>query len=231
MSNMESKINIEKMSFKQIDKLKLIRNGDIGANGKVYMLNDHECLKVFEYYKDLYDLEKFHEFTTCNLETVEMPKKLVSILGIFSGYISNYIDGPMLCECGNFDYSELLVLYNKFIRKACDEISELGLMIVDPGSTNILLDKSVNGFKMVDPDLWIKQRDMKVSDIKSINFNKLNTTFGKYILFMFDRYIDINADFIDFYENYRIGVEDKHNVKIKTIDDMRNTRIKGLFEG
>ncbi len=228
---MESKINIEKMSFKQINKLKLIRNGDIGANGKIYMLNDHECLKVFEYYKDLYDLEKFREFTTYNLETVEMPKRLVSILGIFSGYISNYIDGPMLCECGNFDYSELLVLYNNFIRKACDEISELGLMIVDPGSTNILLDKSVNGFKMVDPDLWIKQGDMKVCDIKSTNFNKLNTTFGKYILFMFDKYIDINADFIDFYENYRIGVEDKHNVKIKTIDDMRNTRIKGLFEG
>ena len=35
-----------------------------------------------------------------------MPKKLVYILGIFSGYISNFIDGLMLCECDDFDFSD-----------------------------------------------------------------------------------------------------------------------------
>ena len=135
------------MSFKKIDKLRLVRNGNIGANGKVYMLNDRECLKIFEYLKDFYDEEKFHEFTTYRFETVEMPKKLVYILGIFSGYISNFIDGLMLCECDDFDFSEMLVLYNKFIRKACLEISEKKLVISDAGSTNILFDNSTNQFK------------------------------------------------------------------------------------
>lgn len=70
---MDSTIKIKSMSFKQIDKLKLVRNGGIGANGKVYRLNSNECLKIFEYYKDINDEKKFKEFTQYNLETAELP--------------------------------------------------------------------------------------------------------------------------------------------------------------
>lgn len=226
---MENKIKIKNMSFKQVEKLKLVRNGDIGANGKVYKLNSKECLKIFEYYKDIYDEKKFMEFTQYNLETAELPKTLVRILGIFSGYISNYVDGPMLCECGDYDFSRLLVLYSDFIKKAYSEVSELNLIVQDTGSTNIMLDKSTNTFKMIDSDFWVKPNNKKINDIRRINFNNLNASFGRYVCFMFDKYIDINTDYVDFYESYRDDIEKKHNVKIKTINDMRNVRLKGML--
>lgn len=151
------------------------------------------------------------------------------VLNIFSGYISNYINGPMFCECDDYNYSDLLVLYSDFIKKACCEVSELNYVIQDCGSTNIMLDKSVNSFKLIDVDLWTKSVNRGLRDIRRINFNNLNATFARYVCFMFDKYIDINTDYVDFFESYRADIEKKHNVKIKTISDMRNVRFKGML--
>ena len=54
-------------------------------------------------------LEDF-QWTRClwwRFETAEAPKKLVYISDIFCGYICNFINGPMLCECDDFDFSDV----------------------------------------------------------------------------------------------------------------------------
>ena len=215
--------NITNLSIKQISQLKLIKNGDIGTNGKVYMLNDKECLKVFNE-QGVYDEEKFKKFTTYEFETAEAPKKLVYISDIFSGYICNFINGPMLCECDDFDFSDVLALYGDFIKKACFETSVRKIFIGDAGCTNILLDRSINQFKMIDLDLWSIQNDIAIHILRKYNFNNLDIAFSRYIFGVLDNYPDFDTDFIDFYESYKKEMEEKHKTKLKTIGDIRNMR-------
>ena len=227
---METVNNITNLSIKQISQLKLIKNGDIGANGKVYILNDMECLKVFDEPKDFYDVDKFRKFTTYEFETANMPKELVYIANVFSGYISDYIDGPMLCDCDDFDFSEVLALYVDFIKKACFEISERKIVISDTGCTNILFDKSTNKFKMIDPDLWSIQNDITIPIIRKLNFNNLDIAFCTYVFGVIKKYPNINTDYIDFYESYKKQIEEKCKTKLKTIGDIRNMRFSMILK-
>ena len=151
-----------------------------------------------------------------------MPKKLVFLRNKFIGYTSNFVDGDVLLDCKNYDYSEFLRLYNSFINKACLEISDQKIEIIDSSVTNIMFNNDEKKFTIVDPDLWICNTEKSILEIKSSNFKELSYSFENllYLCYLEYSFIDENTDFIDFYETLRAKKEKKYSVKIKTIKDM-----------
>ena len=76
--------NIEKISYGHIKKLELVRNGDAGIDCRVYRLNYDECIKLFNYSKDEFELKRYHEYTKLNFSCAAMPKTLYLINNKFS---------------------------------------------------------------------------------------------------------------------------------------------------
>ena len=218
------RVNIEKFTEEEIRNLELVKNGEIGFNSKVYRLNEKECVKIYRKNIDnsnLYSVYKTNRFMKYTFETAEMPKRLAVVDNRYSGYVLNYINGPMLEECTDYDFSDMLLLYSKFIEKATMEISDEGILIVDPNAFNILLDKKDKKLKLIDPDSWIIKNKKMAGELKGKNFKTLAQTFSCFAFSNLFCDLDINGDFIDYFESRKDGLEKEKHVKIKTINDIR----------
>ena len=221
---MIGRVNIEKFTMEEIKNLELVKNGSIGFNSIVYRLNDKECVKIFR--KNVktncvYGVYKTSKFMKCSFETAEMPKRLAIVDNRYSGYVLNYINGPMLEECADYDFSEMLLLYSKFIEKATIEISDEGILIIDSNAYNILLDEKEKKLKLIDSDSWIIKNKKMALELKGKNFKTLAQTFSCFAFSSLFCDLDINGDFIDYFESRRKELQKEKHVKIKTISDIR----------
>ena len=224
---MIGRVNIERFTDKEIKSLSLVRNGKIGFNSVVYRLNDKECLKVFRNSKglsNLYGMYKVGKLMEYTFETAEMPKRLALIDNKYNGYVLNYIDGPMLEECIDYDFSKILHLYSELIEKATNEISEQGILLVDINAYNILLDKTNNKLKLIDSDTWIINSKKSIGHLKSLNFKNMAQTFSCFALSDLFCDLDMDGDFVDYFETRKNEIEKRKHIKTKTISDMRNIR-------
>ena len=218
------RVNIEKFTEEEIKNLELVKNGNVGFNSIVYRLNDKECVKIFRKSAEIscfYNVYKASKFMKCKFETAEMPKRLAIVDNRYSGYVLNYINGPMLEECTDYDFSEMLLLYSNFIKKATMEISGEGILIVDPSAYNILLDKKDKKLKLIDPDSWIIKNKKNARELEEKNFKTLAQTFSCFAFSNLFCDLDINGDFIDYFESRRKELQKEKHVKIKTISDIR----------
>ena len=71
------KLNVRNIDEKEIKKLKLVKHGDCGYFGRVYRLNELECIKIFYEKLSGYKINKYNEQTQFLFETARMPKYLV----------------------------------------------------------------------------------------------------------------------------------------------------------
>lgn len=218
------RVNIEKFTKEEIKNLELVKNGNIGFNSIVYRLNDKECVKIFRKNAEtncFYSVYKATKFMKCKFETAEMPKRLAVVDNKYSGYVLNYINGPMLEECTNYNFSDMLLLYSKFIEQATREISDEGILIVDPNAYNILLDKKGQKLKLIDSDNWVIKNKKAAGELREQNFKALAQTFSCFAFSNLFCDLDIDGDFIDYFESRKNKLQKEKHIKIKTISDIR----------
>lgn len=216
-----NELNVQKLSRKDIYKLSLVKNGDIGTLSKVYRLNNLECLKIYKKAKDEYDLYRLNEFTKLKYEHVVMPNRLVIINNKFKGYIMDFINGTMLCDCEKLDFSFMLKKYKEFIDNVIDETVDDGIMLYDCNACNVIYDTEKQCFKLIDCDEWAIHTYYRGNEIIQ-NYRMLHSTFNylitnKYNALEYDFY-----DFIDYFECLRQMEEKRLGIKIKTIGDFKN---------
>ncbi len=210
------------MSANDIEKLKLVKNGNIGLLSRVYRLNEDECLKVFRQPKEDFELPDYLELTKCSISSATIPKKLITIGDKFYGYIMDYVDGIMLEDIKDMDYSYLLKTFNEYLKTILSETSECGFLVQDAHSQNIMYDRKNYKFKSIDCDSWFKTYMDKDKTIK-YNFNEIMAGFVYGLKLGSYPTVDMNTDFVDYYESIRENLEKKSKTKIriKTVEEMR----------
>ena len=217
--------NIENYTNSFISNLSLVKNGDKGYFGKVYRLNDEECLKIFNDYNNEkffgFNVEDLLEKTKYRFNTVVMPKKAVFVDEKYAGYIVDYIDGIALSECLDYDFSAVLVMYNNLIEKVVEEVSEAGFIMEDVNFSNIMVDPKTKDLRIIDTDFWKISKKHRVGTIKEINKNTLNKYFFRSIRSSYYVIEKLQcSDFISFFETMKKNIETSNNVKIKTLGDV-----------
>lgn len=218
--------NIEKMSLHHIKRLELVRNGDKGASSRVYSLNYNECIKLFNEYKDEFELKRYHDYTKLNFDCAALPKTLYLINNKFRALKMDCINGIMLSELEPYmEYSKYVMLANQLIQSS-KEISEEGIVIYDSHSHNIMYNYDKDRFVLIDQDEWSVNR-VDSEEAKRLNFRILNNTLRS-TLFNNDfsignlkESLDEDGDFIDYYETERELAEKKIGQKIITIGEFR----------
>ena len=216
--------NVQKFTKDEIDKLKLVKNGETGHFGKVYRLNMDECIKIYNDPIDDFLMFNLNEKTNATLETAALPKRLAVIDKKVKGYTMDYIFGPRLLDCEDYDYSKFIELYGAFVKKASEEISLEGYSIIDASVGNIVLDVFRKEFRLIDTDLWKREDSCEYDELLNRNFTELNLALFNRFLFLLG--YDIAGlrpqdDFVDYYETLREDIEKKNDIKIKTLGDVR----------
>ena len=216
--------NVQKFTKDEIDKLKLVKDGDTGHFGKIYRLNIDECIKIYNDPIDDFLVFNLNEKTNIALETATMPKRLAVIDKKVKGYTMDYVFGPRLLDCMHYDYSKFIELYGKFVNKASEEVSLAGYSIIDASAGNIMLDVFRKEFKLVDTDLWKREDSCEYEQLRNRNFTELNLALFNRFLFLLG--YDIAGltpqdDFVDYYETLREEIEKKNDIKSKTLGDVR----------
>ena len=208
------------MNREDIDKLKLVKNGQIGFLSMVYRLNDDECLKVFRSPLEDYEMPGYLELANCNISSATLPKKLITIDDKFYGYIMDYVDGITLEDIKDMDYSYLLKTFNEYLKTILSETAECGFLVQDAHSQNMMYDRRAHKFKSIDCDRWFKTYMDKNKTIK-YNFNEIMTGFVYALKLGSYPTVDMKTDFVDYYESIRENLEKKSKTKIKTVEEMR----------
>lgn len=217
-------LNVQKFTSSELDKLSLVKDGDTGHFGKIYRLNWDECIKIYNDTIDDFLVFSLNEKTNVSLETATMPKRLAVVDKKVKGYIMDYVFGPRLLDCMDYDYSKFIKTYGAFVKKASEEISLEGYSIIDASVGNIMLDLFKKEFKLVDTDLWKREDSCEYEELLNRNFTELNLALFNRFLFLLG--YDIAGltpqdDFVDYYETLREDIEKRNNIKIKTLGDVR----------
>ena len=213
-----NELNIRKFSRRDITKLELIKNGSIGNSSKVYKLNDLECIKIYNKSRDEYELYRLNGFTKLKYEHVIMPNTLVIINNKFKGYTMNYVNGNMLCDCLDLDFSFALKKYNDFVKDVTSEIENDGIILYDCNASNVIYDNDNQCFKLIDCDEWAIHIGSKASDMFQ-NYRMLFSTFNYLVTNEYNASEYDSCDFIDYFEHLRKMKEKKLSRKIKTLGD------------
>ena len=218
--------NVEKMSLGYIKKLELVINGDIGASSRVYKLNYNECIKLFYEYKDEFELKRYHDYTKLNFECAVLPKTLYLINNKFKALKMDFVNGVMLSEISQYmDYSKYVVLANSLIESS-KEISEEGIVVYDSHSNNIMYNYDKDKFVLIDQGDWSNQR-IDSDEASRLNFRILHNTLrstlfdNSFSIGNLKESLDMDGDFIDYYETERQLTEKKTGQKIITIGEFR----------
>lgn len=214
------KIYATEMKREDVDKLKLVKNGQLGFLGRVYRLNKDECLKVFRNPIEEFDVPGYLELTKCDIPSAVLPKKLITIDDEFYGYVMDYVDGITLEDIKNMDYSYLLKAFSLFLKNVISETAECGILVQDTHSQNIMYDRKNHKFKSIDCDRWYRTYMDKEKTIK-YNFREIIAGFVYALKLGAYPTADMNTDFIDYYETIRENLEKKTKEKIKTAEEMR----------
>lgn len=218
--------NIEKMSFCNIKKLELVRNGDKGASSRVYKLNYTECIKLFNQYKDEFELKRYHDYTKMNFDCAVLPKTIGLINNKFRALKMDFVNGVMLSELSQYmDYSKYVVLAKTLIDSS-KEISEEGIVVYDSHSYNIMYNYDKDKFVLIDQGEWSNNK-INSERVRIKNFHILNNTLrstlfdNNFSIGNLKESLDIDGDFIDYYETERELTEKKTGKKIMTIGEFR----------
>ncbi len=213
-----NELNVKKFSRKDINSLKLIKNGNVGNSSKVYKLNDLECIKIYNKSKDEYELYRLNDFTKLKYEHVIMPNTLVIINNKFRGYTMNYVNGNMLCDCLDLGFSFALKKYNDFVQNVTNEIEDDGIILYDCNSSNVIYDNNNQCFKLIDCDEWAIHIQSKASIIFQ-NYRMLYSTFNYFVNNEYSASEYDSTNFTDYFECLREIKEKKSNRKIITLKD------------
>jgi len=218
---------IAKMTQYQLNKIRkseLVKKGDSGDFGKVYKLNDTECIKVLNTCGDNFELSRYNSYANLEFECAVMPKLLYLVNGKFKAYKMNLINGDELCEVSDdFDYSKFVQLADKLIKSVNEEISEEGIIVYDSHDGNIMYDYDKDKFLLIDQGQWstsgINTEIAKVKNFSIINESVFYTLFPK--IFLHRPMIQYGTDFIDYYETKKENFEKQTGIKIKTIGECK----------
>lgn len=221
-------INLINISYNNLKKLSLVKNGDIGISSKVYRLDKDKCIKIFNESKNEFDMHRYNRFTNLDFECAVLPRELVLLRKKFRGYTMDFVNGNTLYNLDtNIEYSKFLMLAKKLIEES-KEITEEGIILFDAHTDNIMYDKNKKKLVLTDPDEWAFSSTLKA---KEFNFTILNASICEYMFgtqdFVFNDDIPIFAkiseedDFIDYYETLRDNMSRERSIKIKTISDSR----------
>ena len=211
-------INIRKYTPTQIQKLELVKNGDLGINGKVYRLNDLECLKIFNNNKNIFDLLCAYYLSNISFDWAALPTSFIVESNKFKGYTMKYIDGISMRMFGEIDYSNFIRLYYKLIRSALDDTTEERIKLYDIHLGNVMYDYQEKNLKMIDADAWRKDL-CSLIELKNENFAVMDRCICGSI-FGIESAIDINGDYIDYYESLRYSFEEAVGRKLNTVADV-----------
>ena len=215
--------NIISINYDYLNKLSVVNKN--GSFSTIYKLNDGKCLKIWKEEMG-YDIEEFSKFTKLKINCAIFPEKLVLLDGKFMGYTMNYVNGVDLESCDNFDYSLVVKKYTDLINMVTNELAELGIMINDVHSENIIWDNHYNKFTMIDIDRWYFS-DVKKRIVAKCNFNEMRDFFASFIFdngnpYYYDALnIDSEIDFINFYENTKYDIEKIEGKKIDNLNDVK----------
>lgn len=113
-----------------------------GANGKVYKLNNGDCVKIWN---DLFiskeKINKMYRFSNFNITCAAFPKKLAFIKGEPRGYTMDYINGAYPEDCFDFDYSYFIEKMNILITSYFLELGGEHILIKDTHYGNVMWDE------------------------------------------------------------------------------------------
>lgn len=225
------KLNVVKMTRKDIKGLPLVKNGKMGATSKVYRLNNLECLKIFNYNLSEYELYRINKFTNMCITSVNFPTKLVIVDKKFKGYISDFINGESLDTLSCIGYSEFINAAVPLL-EAIRKVSVERIRIFDSHEGNIMYNYDTGMLEIIDPVEWSFDCSSSIKEIHEKNFKMINSTIRRYLFHNSDIYnattyipnlkdITISDDFVEYYETLREYMEEAKNVKIKSIVDSR----------
>ena len=218
---MITNFNARTITNKQIAKLSLVKAGDSGYFSKVYKFNEKECIKVFNEPKKQSEIIRYNDLTRYSFNNAIFPKKLLFKDYKLVGYIMDYVDGILLDNIFEMEYSKFLKMYKNFMESVLYEVCEKGFVMQDVHPHNVIYDQNNEVFKSIDCDEWIKSKNpFEESFFELVECFICSLNLGaKYL-------IDENTDFIDYYETLREIKEKQHNTKIETIRDMKELRYK-----
>ncbi|MDD6879628.1 MAG: hypothetical protein PUD59_05360 [bacterium] len=227
--------NIILRSDLDINKLKLIKNGDSGFYGKIYRLDNEECVKIyntFNKYVISYSIKELIDLTKINIPNVINPKKVIirsfetNYDEIALGYIMDYIDGNTLNEIDKMRIKVFLQKYKNLL-ETVKQISNLRIVIQDCHLGNIMLNKNTGNFVFIDIDDWHFEKNLSNNMIVKTNFEYINNSIMSKILYYgFDKIagkVDHNTDIVDFYSTFFEKESKEKRISLKTIRDLRNT--------
>lgn len=215
--------NFETIKKKEIETLKLIKNGDLGFFSNVYQINDNECLKIFKLPKYNKEIKKFSYFSRYNIEGCVLPKRLYSMNRKFYGYSMDLINGVLLNEISDMNYSDYIFKTKEILTETVTQLSECGIKIQDASDKNIMYDKINNCFKIIDCDYWQHTNDT-LKELKSHNYKVLNFELSSYLFGCCYILPKMEDDYVEYCEEIRSFLENKFDYKIKTINDSRKFR-------
>lgn len=214
--------------------LKLIKDGDIGLYGKVYRLNDKECLKIYDYnthFKNEVPINMLLELSELDIDCVINPKKIIisekelDYNKYAYGYIMNYIDGKNLNNIDRVKVKTFLEMLSELFN-VVKEISKEKLVIQDCHLGNLMLPNDINKIHFIDIDNWHFDRQQSKNFVYKTNFEYVNHSIMIRLLsYKYDKIegkINEETDIIDFYSSFIEKECKEKRMKIKTIRDLKN---------
>lgn len=220
------KMKVAKLTVGQLDKIKaggLVRKNSKGLTAKVYKLNETECVKVFNSYRDEYELTRYNMFANLDFSCAIMPKLLYLLNWKFKAFKMDLVSGPDLGEVdkNNFEYSKFIFLANELINGVLDEISEEGIKIYDCHFCNIMYDYSKDKLFLIDPGDWTNNI-YNPEATRLENFDLINRAIFSFLFrgIKLVKTIQYGDDIIDYYETRREMIEKRSGTKIKMLSDL-----------
>ena len=200
-----------------------------GSNGKVYRLDNGDCVKIWEKLfigKD--EVNKIYNFSNFNASCAVFPKKLAFVKGEPKGYTMDYINGVYPEDCFDFDYSYFIDKMNLLLNYSSLELAPNHIIIKDTHYGNVMWDKKKELFRFIDVDGWAQRKSISENEVRELNFKKIIEMCAVYVLgtndtIYFDKAhdIDMKTDFVDLYETIRKELEGQSGKRLKTVHDVR----------
>lgn len=221
MDNINLEALTEILTKEQIEKLVLVKNGDIGCFSTVYRLNETECIKLFNHPLDKRRFKKYDSLTKVCFQYATFPKRILIINDKIIGFIMDYVDGVLLDFVEGVDYSTFLKEYDCFMKKLILETCETGFAMEDFHSQNAIYNYKTGVIKAIDCDQWTRDKTPF-----NKNFEQLVDCFVDLLKLPAIYTIDEDTDFIDYYETFRFEIEKDFDCKIKTIGDIKSMSLR-----
>ena len=211
---------------------KLITDSNVVGKGKggiVYHLNDNSCFKIFHNSLSEDDIVRLNAFCNLKINSAVFPNSLVVVKNDVRGYTMDFVDGKIMEECSEFDFSCFLSKYDEYMKKCLVQFSDNNIEMFDVGYTNIMFNQQTKSFQSIDVDNWI----INQRDVYDFNFRRLSSAFFCYAFSLlslsgenFSKHfskliISKQGDFIDFYECVRENVQNVLGRKLHTVGDVR----------